>query len=181
MKTPRWLLPFTWGVDMRAIDYAVRLAGSTGVTLVPVSLVSTPSKGARLEHIQQSKDFLEAVQHKAERYAVAVERYEVFTPHVLRSIRMLAYEMRCDGIVLLTRGEQTRLMQEEEVKQLLTRPPAALVLVRLPAYSKSPLDSRWLLSWWHGHRRQKGRVSQIQDAPIIEEPLWIRTEQHHLR
>jgi len=181
MKTPRWLLPFTWGVDMRAIDYTVRLAGSTGATLVPVSLVCTPPKGARLEHIQQSKDFLEAVQHKAERYAVAVERYEVFTAHVLRSIRMLAYEMRCDGIVLLTRGEQTRLMQEEEVKQLLTRPPAALVLVRLPAYSIAHPNARWLSSWWHGHWRQKGRVSQTQDAPIIEEPLWIRTEQHHLR
>jgi len=61
MKTSRWLLPFTFGVDMRAIDYAVSLAGSAGATLVPVSLISAPAKGARLEHIQQSKDFLEAV------------------------------------------------------------------------------------------------------------------------
>ncbi|MGH2493806.1 MAG: potassium-transporting ATPase subunit KdpA, partial [Ktedonobacteraceae bacterium] len=86
MKTSRWLLPFTYGVDIRAIDYAVRLAGSAGATVVPVSLVSTPSKGARLEHIQQSKDFLEAVQHKAARHSVAIERYEVFTQDVLQSI-----------------------------------------------------------------------------------------------
>src|SRR5260370_774174 len=72
MKTPRWLLPFTHGVDTAAIEYAVRLAESAGATLVPVSLISAPPKGARLEHIQQSKDFLEAVQHKAERFQVPV-------------------------------------------------------------------------------------------------------------
>jgi hypothetical protein len=62
--SPRWLLPFTYGVDMRAIDYLVSLAENNGATLIPVSLISVPnhsrSGGARLEHIQQSKDFLEA-------------------------------------------------------------------------------------------------------------------------
>ncbi len=53
----RWLLPFTQGVDMRAIDYLVSLAQNNGATLIPVSLVSVPnesrSRGARLEHIRQ--------------------------------------------------------------------------------------------------------------------------------
>src|SRR5689334_10446120 len=102
MKKPRWLLPFTHGVDMHAIDYVVRLAESAGTMLVPVSLVSSPpNKGARLEHIQQSKDFLEAVRFKAERLQVPVERYEVFTADVLRSITILVHEMHCDGIVLV--------------------------------------------------------------------------------
>ena len=35
---PRWLLPFTHGVDMRAIDYLVSLAENNGATLIPVSL-----------------------------------------------------------------------------------------------------------------------------------------------
>ena len=69
MYAPRWLLPFTYGVDMRAIDAVVRFAQSAGATLVPVSLILVPherrAREARLEHIQQSKGFLEAVQHKA--------------------------------------------------------------------------------------------------------------------
>ena len=81
----RWLLPFTYGVDMRAIDYLVSLAENNGATLIPVSLVSVPkdsrSGGARLEHIQQSKDFLEAVKYKSARLQVPVERYEVFIWH----------------------------------------------------------------------------------------------------
>ena len=181
MMTPRWLLPFTCGVDMRAIDYIVRLAGSANATLVPVSLVSAPSKGARLEHIQQSKDFLEAVQHKAARHSVAIERYEVFTQDALQSIRMLVYEMRCDGIVLLTCGEYACLIQDEEIKQLLSEPPTALVLIRLPERRISAPDSHQLLSFWHRRWKQRYGVSQMQNTPIIEEPLWIRTEQRHLR
>ena len=69
MESRRWLFPFTHGVDMRAIDTVVRLAGDEGVTLVAISLIAVPperwSQGARLEHIQQSKDFLEAVKWKA--------------------------------------------------------------------------------------------------------------------
>src|SRR5579863_2624134 len=130
MKTSRWLLPFTHGVDMRSIEYATRLAESAGATLVPVSLISSPPKGARLEHIQQSKDFLEAVQHNAERLQIPVERYEVFTTDALQSITALVHDLHCDGIILVTSGEYTRLLQDEEVKHLLIEPPAALVLIR---------------------------------------------------
>src|SRR5260221_13115049 len=133
MKTPRWLLPFRQGVATAAIEYAVRLAESAGGTLVPVSLISAPPKGARLEHIQQSKDFLEAVQHKAERFQVRVERYEVFTADVIQSLTTLVHERRCEGIVLVTGGEHSRLLRDEEVKHLLIKPPAAPVLVRLSA------------------------------------------------
>jgi hypothetical protein len=186
MKTPRWLLPFTFGVDMRAMDYAVCLAESAGATLVPVSLVSAPAGGARLEHIQQSKDFLEAVQNKAERYQVPIERYEVFTVDVLQSLTELVREMRCDGIVLVTSGEHTRLMQHEEVKHLLIKPPTALVLIRLPVrsgtrFATSPHPASRFFSWLRGHREQQEAAWQAQDAPVMEEPLWIRTEQHHIR
>ncbi len=186
MKTPRWLLPFTFGVDMRSIDYAVRLAESAGATLVPVSLVSSPPRGARLEHIQQSKDFLEAVQHKAERYQVPVERYEVFTVDVLQSLTELVREMRCDGIVLVTSGEYTRLMQHKEVKHLLIKPPAALVLIRLPMptgtrFASAPHLGTRFFSWLRRHREQQDAAWQAQEAPVMEEPLWIRTEQHHIR
>jgi len=184
MKTSRWLLPFTFGVDMRSIEYAVRLAESAGATLVPVSLISAPPKGARLEHIQQSKDFLEAVQHKAERFQVPVERYEVFTTDVQQSITTLVHDTRCDGIVLVTSGGHTRLLQDEEVKRVLIAPPAALVLIRLsPPVGLTPAlrFSARFLSWWRGlWGRQDAAQVQDEGAPDVEEPLWIRTEQHPL-
>ena len=183
MKTPRWLLPFTFGVDMAAIDSVISLAASAGVTLLPVSLVSSPPGGARLEHIQQSKDFLEAVQYKAARLRVPLERYEVFTSDVLESLALLVRERRCDGIVLVTDGEHTRLMQDEEVKHLFVEPPTALVLIRLPARSRSTPAPRLrarLLSWLRNRGEPQDEASQAQDAPVAEEPLWIRTEQHHL-
>ncbi len=181
MKTPRWLLPFTHRVDMRAIDGVVRLAESAGATLVAVSLISTPRYGARLEHIQQSKDFLEAVQHKAERFQVPVERYEVFTGDVIQSLTTLVHERRCEGIVLVTGGEHRRLLRDEEVKHLLIKPPAALVLIRLSApigLAPAPSLRARFFSWWRGLLRQRDGSFQPQGAPDVEEPLWIRTEEH---
>ena len=184
MKTSRWLLPFTHGVDMRSIEYAVRLAESAGATLIPVSLISSPPTGARLEHIQQSKDFLEAVQHKAERFQVPLERYEVFTADVQQSITTLVHQIRCNGIVLVTSGGHTCLLQDQEVKHLLLAPPAALVLIRLSptaGLTPAPRFSARFLSWWRGLRgRQDAAQVQDEEAPAKEEPLWIRTEQHRL-
>ena len=181
MKIPRWLLPFTHGVDTAAIEYAVRLAESAGATLVPVSLISAPPKGARLEHIQQSKDFLEAVQHKAERFQVPVERYEVFTADVIQSLTTLVHERRCEGIVLVTGGEHSRLLRDEEIKHLLIKPPAALVLIRLSApigLAPAPSLRARFFSWWRERLRQRDGSFQPQGAPDVEEPLWIRTEEH---
>jgi len=125
---------------MRAIDYLVSLAGNNGATLIPVSLVSVPnesrSRGARLEHIQQSKDFLEAVKFKAARLQVPVERYEVFTSDAIQSITMLVHDLHCDGIVLVAIEHKEILLHALELKQLLTEPPASLVLIRLPADSQ---------------------------------------------
>ena len=97
MRTIRLLLPFTHGVDMCALDHAMRLAKGCNAILVPLALIYVPedgrTKGARLEHIQQTKDFLEAVKHKAARYDVPIERLEVFTSDVAQSIRVVAGEM----------------------------------------------------------------------------------------
>jgi hypothetical protein len=169
---------------MSAIDSVVRLAESAGATLLPVSFISAPPRGARLEHIQQSKDFLEAVQHKAARFQVRMERYEVFTANVQQSITTLVHDMRCDGIILVTNSEHTRLLQDEEVKHLLIQPPAALVLIRLsPAVGLTPAPrlSASFLSWLRGlWERQDATQMQDEAMPAVEEPLWIRTEQHHL-
>ena len=95
--SPRWLLPFTQGVDMRAIDYLVSLVKNNGATLIPVTLVTVPtlsrSSGAGLEHIQQQKDFPEAVKYKSARIQVLVERYEVLVSDVMQSVKTLVQDL----------------------------------------------------------------------------------------
>lgn len=170
---------------MRAIDFAVRLAENARATLIPVSLISTPTRGVRLEHIQQSKDFLEAVKYKAARLHVPLERYEVFTPNVQQSLTTLVRERLCDGIVLVTDGERARLMRDEEVKQLLLEPPVSLVLIRLSHRSGELADSRssagflaQLRGRWQS--RKAATLTAMQDEVADEEPLWVRTEPRHL-
>lgn len=185
MNASRWLLPFTHGVDMRAIDSVVRFAESAGATLVSVSLISAPhergSQGARLEYIQQSKDFLEALQFKAVRLKVPVERYEVFTGNVLQSIALLVHDLRCDSILLVATGYQDVFLRASELKRLLEEPPASLVLMHLPASTQSAQTRRLsgrFLSWLPRLWRYKDDVKPVPDASGCEEPSWIRTEQH---
>jgi hypothetical protein len=176
----RWLLPFTHGVDMCAVDYMVRLAESHGVTLVPVSLVSVShephSQGARLEHIQQSKDFLEAVKFKAARQQVLVERYEVFTSDVIQSITALVRDLYCDSILLAIIETKESLLHAHELKRLLMYPPAPLVIIRLPAHQQrigAPhLGDRFLSllrRFWMRH----DSVSPEQIAPGVEESSTV--------
>src|SRR3989442_2223561 len=183
MEPRRWLLPFTYGVNMQAIDSAVRLAESGEVTLVAASLVSVPqeprSRGARLEHIQQSKDFLEAVKWKAARYEVPTERYEAFTGNVLQSITLLVDNQNCDSIILVTSEKKDVLLEANEVKRLLEAPPTSLVLIRLPAQTKrlstGKLGTRFL-SWLQQLWREKDDARVEQNGPAVEEPSWIGAE-----
>ena len=167
----RWLLPFTHGVDMRAIDYLVSLAENNGATLIPVSLISVPnhsrSGGARLEHIQQSKDFLEAVKYKSARHQVPVERYEVFTSDVIQSITRLVHDLHCDGIVMVAIEHREVLLRTHELKQLMVEPPASLVLIRLPALSQKAwafqLGDRFL-AWLRRHLRYREDVGLMENT-----------------
>jgi hypothetical protein len=189
MDTRRWLVPFTWGTDMQAIEAVVRLAEGGRATLVAASLISVPNRpgnrGPRLEHIQQSKDFLEAMRWKADRLDVSLERHEVITVNVAQSIAALARELRCDAIVLVSRGEREALLRDHQLKQLLVEPPATLLVLRLSAQAQPhpvrKLKSRFL-AWLRQHWRSEegpGEVGTKADTPVLEEPLWIRTEGYH--
>ncbi|GAC1299329.1 MAG: hypothetical protein NVSMB27_39350 [Ktedonobacteraceae bacterium] len=145
MKATRLLLPFTHGVEMAVLEYAVLLAQSHNVTLVALALIHLPATRrhgeARLEHIQQAKDFLEAMRHKAAKHAVPLERYEVFTGDVVQSIYILAQQMKCDGLVLFARGEDGILLSTHEVEHLVKQGACPLYLIRLPSKNKRVLQT----------------------------------------
>jgi hypothetical protein len=134
MKTTRLLLPFVHGVDLRAIEQALLFAKSHEAMLVPLVLIRVPEerrKGVRLEYIQQSRDFLETVKHKASRYDVPIERLEVFTSDVVQSINLIAGEMECEGILLFIGRKDGILLQMNEIKRLLEMPSCKLYIIHL--------------------------------------------------
>ena len=185
METRRWLLPFTWNVDMQAIDAALHLAKGGEVTLVAVSLVAMPdtprSRGARLEHLQQSRDFLEAVRWKAARLSVPFERHEVFTVEAMRSITTLPYELRCDAIVLMSRGEREVLLHAHQLKHLLADPPASLLVLRLASSTgcqptKNPVER--FLAWVRQCWKHANSVRSEWEMLEVDGPLWVRSEEH---
>jgi len=144
MKERRWLLPFTFGVNVRAIDLVIRLAKECDATLVAASLIVVPDvlqgQGPRLEYIQQSKDFLEVVRWKALRYDVSIEPHEVWTADIHERIKRLVLDLHCDSVVVVTDGKEGVLLDTDEVANLLMGTiPASLVLVRMPAPKQSAI------------------------------------------
>jgi hypothetical protein len=176
MNTRRWLLPFTHGVDMQAIDSVISLVESAGTMLVALSLVTVPearrSRGARLEHIQQSKDFLEAVKWKAARRQILVEYHEVFTGDVLGSIATLMHDLNCDSMILVSYGKYDMLLHAHELKHLLIEPPGSFILLRLPTPERSHLGARFL-SWLRQRLRQQDEAGLVQ-APEADGHLPSR-------
>ena len=136
MKATRFLLPFVHGVNKFAIEQAILLAKSHQAMLVPLVLIHLPEerrkKGVRLEYLQQSKDFLETVQQKADWYAVQIERLEVFTSDVVQTINLVASEVEYEGILLFVCHKGGILLQLHEIKCLMEMPVRKLYITRLP-------------------------------------------------
>lgn len=171
-ETTRLLLPFTHGIEMETIEAAVLMAASHHATLVPLSLISVPqarAKGARLEHIQQSKDFLEATQQKALWHRVPLERFEVFTGNVVQSIAVLVHQLACDGMILALRGQQGSLLSAEIIEQLMATRSCTLYLIYLPARESSwVLRLRKLFSNWRPGKRLRA-ATRAQPLPTFGE------------
>jgi hypothetical protein len=169
-RTTRLMLPFTHGVEMDAIEAVVLLAASHQATLVSLSLISVPQvrgKGARLEHIQQSKDFLEAVQHKALRHQVPLERFEVFTGNVVQSMLVLVDQLRCDGILLVLHGQSGSLLSAEAIGQLKALRSCPLYLIHLPSRESSWVSRlrERISHCWPRHQQRAGEQVQRRPAP----------------
>ncbi len=146
------LLPFTHGIDVSAITCALAFAQRFHFTLVVLSLIRLPEtpgmRNPRLEAIQQSKDYLEFVYHKAARQGVPIVRVERYTHHPVRSIRALAGEMECAGILLFVRGGAGVLLATGEVKQLLEDQSIPLYIVPLPPNESRFPHPGWLSRWF---------------------------------
>lgn len=168
--TTRLLLPFTHGVHIFAIEQAICLAKSLDAALIPLAVIHVPAerraRGARLEHIQQSKDFLEAVKYKAARYGVPVERYEIFTADIVQSINIVAKEQRCEGILLFIGDKRGVLLQLDEIKGLMETRACKLYIVRMRSDgNKQPVQTfRDRLSNWlsRGRQRQQQELGELQ-------------------
>lgn len=135
MKQRRLLLPFTHGVSMDAIEQAVRLAKREHAILLSLSLLPAQkevSSRLRWEHIQQSKDFLEAVRHKAERHGVPVESFEVHTEHPVQTINEFAHEHHVSGVLVFVREGKSILLSSNQINHLLERATPRLFIVTLP-------------------------------------------------
>ena len=181
MKTTRFLLPFVHGVDKFAIEQAILLAKSHQATLVPLVLIHLPEerrkKGVRLEHVQQSMDFLETVKQKSDWYAVPVERLEILTSHIVRSINLIANEMECDGMLLFVSQRGGILLPTIEIKHLMEMPACKLYLTRLPTKERvsfAPALRQRFSHWLNGRRKRQGEPTQEQEFLEEEAELSIQ-------
>jgi len=140
MGNARLLLPFTHGVQTHALEYAVQLAKSRNAALVPLSLIQVAkecgAKSARLEHIQQSKDFLEAVKHKAAKYGVQVEQVELFTSDVVESVNAFAQDEHCEGILLFVREGDDVLLDVHQIKRIVAKVASKHHIIHLQSIKK---------------------------------------------
>lgn len=189
MNEERWLLPFTFGVDVAAITTVLQQAMACNATLVAVSLVTSGEKGqgARLEHLQQSQDFLETVQHLASRYHVRLERHEILTSAsgaaLADEIARIAREFDCECCVIVTRGPQELLLCKDEIRALLTAASLSFLLCRLsPLAARPSLETRlrlWFSELVHHTFGQKedntskpyGQKEREQVAQQSEQPI----------
>jgi hypothetical protein len=123
--------------------------------------------------VQQAKDFLEAVRHKAERYTVPLERFEVVTSDVVQSIAVLMRQLSCDGVVLAVRGQDGALLHVDEIEQLMASGLSTLYIIRLP----SPGNNSILLLLNHLIRRLFGGRERSDRPSLTPQALEKQAKQ----
>jgi len=144
MNKLRLFLPFTHGVDARALTSVLAFAKAVQATLVAAALIplsqSESFKGTRLERIQQAKDFLELVHTKANFSHVTLEQREVYTHDVVEQITADAQRMNCQGILLMFCGQRACLVSTGEAKRVQSIAPLPLYILSYPSSKSSCSD-----------------------------------------
>ncbi|GAC1389206.1 MAG: hypothetical protein NVS4B11_00880 [Ktedonobacteraceae bacterium] len=116
MAQQRLLLPFTYGVDGKAIDHALLFAKASDSVLVALALIPVLQRpeAVRPERIQQAQDFLEMIRAKASSHNVSLEQHEIFANNILESIMASVQTMNCQGILLLFDEKEVKFLQRNE-------------------------------------------------------------------
>ena len=122
MEQKRFLLPFTYDVDVKALHSVLQLAKIHNATLVALALIPLVEQqrpeDVRLEYIQQAQDFLAVLHTQADIHAVCIEEYELYTHDVLESIGCYTQRLHCQQILLSYTGEKAHFLQPQEAQQL---------------------------------------------------------------
>ncbi len=122
MQENRFLLPFTQGVDSKALHTVLQFSKATNASIValallPLSAQQRPEE-VRLEHIQQARDFLELLTSQATMHNVSIEHHECFTHDVPVSIRNMVDQLHCRTILLCYEEEKVHFLRTCETEQL---------------------------------------------------------------
>ncbi len=146
MRSARLLFPFVHGMDTEALEQAILLAKDCKATLVPVSIIrltkSQQAGGPRLEHVEQSQDFLEAITCRARKSGVAVEQVEVVSTDVPQCIETLARKLECDGVILFMRGKDALLLDITDMSRVMQTAPGKMYLFHLESRNQVSLNIR---------------------------------------
>ena len=143
MRMIRLLLPFTYGVDAKAIDHVIYFAKTSHATLVALALVPTsPAQGdaARLERIEQARDFLETISTKAAVAQVNVELRECYSSDLAECIVSSLQEAACEGLVMLSDDHKTYFLSEDEAQAIQQDSPCPLYRLSMHQKKKAPVQ-----------------------------------------
>ncbi|GER91573.1 hypothetical protein KDW_57350 [Dictyobacter vulcani] len=168
----RLLLPFTHGIDGNAIDFALSMAQQEQAILVVISWLhtspdATTTEQPRLGFIEQSQDFLALVEHKARRLQVPIERIELYSANVVKSMMAMAGEMDCDALLLFQRNHKAVLLDELELKQLLVMSRVPLLFVQMTARTRFWHTITARLGCWVKRIRNPQKVAAV----VLDEHL----------
>lgn len=100
MDGQRLLLPFVSGVNVEAIDHALRFCKAAEFQLIVLAFICQPPEGKiRPEGIQQAVDFLETCAARAEIQGQSIERQQVMCQNVEASILDALSQFDCQGVL----------------------------------------------------------------------------------
>lgn len=141
MDEERVLLPFVDGVNVEAIDYALRFSKAAQLPLVALALIPQPPTGSvRAEHVQQAKDFLETIAARAEMHGLSsIERHECFSQDTSSSIFAALMQLHCRGILLLLQNDIPCFLNLKDMQNVQQGIDANVYILHLPQKEKKTI------------------------------------------
>jgi len=142
----RLLLPFTHGVDGKAIDHVLLFAKGADTIIITLALIPVIPKTeeVRPERIQQAKDFLEMIYAKSINYGVLLEKYEIFANNILETTLASVSTMDCQGIILLFEGEEAKFLHTNEANYIRQHTTHSLYILQMLTHKRPSILKNFL-------------------------------------